>query len=59
MLKNVSVLIVVVFMTFGSGCSTYNSFVPDWATINVSSDETKSSETSKENGKWWNPFTWF
>jgi hypothetical protein len=58
-LKKISILIVVAFMTLGSGCSTYNSIVPDWASIGTTLNETKTSEDSSESGSWWNPFSWF
>ena len=44
MLKKISILLVVTFMTLGSGCSTYNSIVPDWASIGSSSSEATTSE---------------
>ncbi|MDC0093659.1 hypothetical protein OAR00_01445 [Alphaproteobacteria bacterium] len=59
MIKNISILLVITFMALGSGCSTYNSIVPDWASIGLSSSEVKTSETKNENGLWWNPFSWF
>ena len=61
MIKKISVLLVVTFMMFGSGCSTYNSFVPDWATIGSSSvsDTTKTIEKEDNDWSWWNPFSWF
>ena len=59
MLKKVGVLLVVTFMTLGSGCSTYNSIVPDWASIGSSSSQATTSETKNDSGSWWNPFSWF
>ena len=58
-LKKISILIVVAFMTLGSGCSTYNSFVPDWASIGSSASDTKSSDKNNDSSDWWNPFSWF
>ena len=59
MLKKISILLVVTFMTLGSGCSTYNSIVPDWASIGSSSSQSTTSETNNDSGSWWNPFSWF
>ena len=59
MLKKVSILLVVTFMTLGSGCSTYNSIVPDWASIGSSSSQATTSEINNDSGSWWNPFSWF
>ena len=36
MTKKLAVLIVASFIFMGSGCSTYNSLVPDWAKIGSS-----------------------
>ena len=44
-------------MIFNSGCATYNSIVPDWATIG--STDTKTEKKNNEAVVWWNPFTWF
>ena len=59
MLKKISILLVVTFMTLSSGCSTYNSIVPDWASIGSFSSEVTTSETKSDSGSWWNPFSWF
>ena len=56
MRKKIFVLLIASFMVFGSGCATYNSIVPDWATI--SSTET-NSQNKNDAVVWWNPFTWF
>lgn len=47
-------------MLFSSGCSTYNSIVPNWATIGANT--TSTSEVTKDvddGSSWWNPFSWF
>ena len=36
MTKNISIIITVAFMILSSSCSTYNSLVPDFATIGSS-----------------------
>jgi hypothetical protein len=59
MLNKINILLVVIFMTLGSGCSTYNSIVPDWASIGSPSSEAKTSGTKNDSGSWWNPFSWF
>ena len=59
MLIKVSVLLVVTFMTLGSGCSTYNSIVPDWASIESSSSQATKSEINNDSGSWCNTFSWF
>ena len=59
MLKKVGILLVVSFMTLGSGCSTYNSIVPDWASIVLSSSQATTSEINNDSGSYWNPFSWF
>lgn len=43
-----------------SGCSTYNSIVPEWAQIGSSDTgiETEAN-TDDDNSVWWNPFSWF
>ena len=57
MLKEVGNLLVLTFMTLGSGCSTYNSIVPDWASIGSSSSQATTSEINNDSGSWWNPFS--
>ena len=43
-----------------SGCSTYNSIVPEWAQIGSSGSESESEAiTEDDNSVWWNPFSWF
>ena len=52
-------LVASVF-AFG-GCSTYNSYAPDWAKIGSSSTEAEaeaSGDTTKQKSTWWNPFSW-
>ena len=45
-------------LAFG-GCSTYNSYAPDWAKIGSSDTEAQENSDATENGSaWWNPFTW-
>ena len=34
--KKIIIIILMSFMFLGSGCSTYNSIVPDWAQIGKS-----------------------
>ena len=42
-----------------SGCSTYNSYAPDWAKIGSSVTESEASGDASENEfTWWNPFSW-
>ena len=42
-----------------SGCSTYNSYAPDWAKIGSSgTGAEESSDTTENESKWWNPFSW-
>ena len=43
-----------------SGCSTYNSIVPEWAQIGSSGVESETEvNTDDDNSVWWNPFSWF
>ena len=43
-----------------SGCSTYNSIVPEWAQIGSSGTESENeANTDDDNSVWWNPFSWF
>ena len=43
-----------------SGCSTYNSLVPEWAQIGSSGTESETeANTDDDNSVWWNPFSWF
>ena len=47
-------------MLFSAGCSTYNSFVPNWATIGASSAEANVNKSDdNDDSSWWNPFSWF
>ncbi len=60
MTKKISIFLFVFFMLFSSGCSTYNSIVPNWATIGANT--TSTSEVTKDvddGSSWWNPFSWF
>ena len=60
MIKNLTVLITLSFLLLSSGCSTYNSFVPNWATIGASSTtETTENKKTDNVSSWWNPFSWF
>ena len=59
MFKKISFLIIVTFLTLGSGCSTYNSIVPDWASIGSTSSDTKAKKDSGDSSSWCNPFSWF
>jgi len=59
MFKKISFLIIVAFLTLSSGCSTYNSIVPDWASIGSTSSDTKPTKDSGDSSSWWNPFSWF
>lgn len=36
MFKKFSILLIASFMFMGTGCATYNSYVPDWAKIGSS-----------------------
>ncbi len=36
MIKKFSILLIATFIFVGSGCSTYNSYVPDWGKIGSS-----------------------
>ena len=45
MTKKISIIITIAFMMISTGCSTYNSLVPDFATIGSSS----VSETIENN----------
>ena len=60
MTKKITVLITLSFLLFSSGCSTYNSLVPNWATIGASSSvETTENKKTDTDSSWWNPFSWF
>ena len=60
MIKKLTVLITLSFLLLSSGCSTYNSFVPNWATIGDSSTaETTENKKADNDSSWWNPFSWF
>jgi hypothetical protein len=54
----IKVALIASVVVFG-GCSTYNSYAPDWAKIGSSATETEVSGEASENGStWWNPFSW-
>ena len=54
----IKVALVASVFAFG-GCSTYNSYAPDWAKIGSSSTEAEASGASAEKeSTWWNPFSW-
>ena len=62
-MKKILIILLLIFnISLVTGCSTYNSMVPNWMEIG-SSDETKDNkETTEENeseARWWNPFSWF
>ena len=48
--------IVASFLALG-GCSTYNSYAPDWAKMGGSETETEARTDGAESN-WWNPFSW-
>ena len=61
MTKKISIIITIAFMMISTGCSTYNSLVPDFATIGSSSVSvtTENNKNNSEEASWWNPFSWF
>ena len=60
MTKKICIFVTVTFMLFSAGCSTYNSFVPNWATIGASTAEaTVNKSDDNDDSSWWNPFSWF
>jgi len=61
MTKKISIIITITFMTLSTSCSTYNSLVPDFATIGSSSmsETTENNKDNSEDSSWWNPFSWF
>ena len=48
-------------MMLSTSCSTYNSLVPDFATIGSSSvsEITENNKDNSDVSSWWNPFSWF
>ena len=55
----IKVGLVASVFAFG-GCSTYNSYAPDWAKIGSSVTEEETSGASAESqSTWWNPFSWW
>ena len=61
MTKKISIIITIAFMMISTGCSTYNSLVPDFATIGSSSvsETIENNKNNSEQASWWNPFSWF
>ena len=61
MTKKISIIITIAFMTLSTSCSTYNSLVPDFATIGASSvsGTTENNKDNSDDSSWWNPFSWF
>jgi|TARA_B110000208_G_C11511866_1_gene337300 hypothetical protein len=61
MTKKISIIITIAFMMISTGCSTYNSLVPDFATIGSSSvsETIENNKNNSEEASWWNPFSWF
>ena len=61
MTKKISIIITIAFMTLSTSCSTYNSLVPDFATIGASSvsETTENNKDNSNDSSWWNPFSWF
>jgi len=54
----IKVGLVASVFAFG-GCSTYNSYAPDWAKIGSSSTEAEASgDSAEKESTWWNPFSW-
>ena len=54
----IKVTLLVSVLAFG-GCSTYNSYAPDWAKIGSSGAEVEAnSDTAEAESTWWNPFSW-
>ena len=54
----IKVALLAATLAFG-GCSTYNSYAPDWAKIGSSGIESEASNDATESEfSWWNPFSW-
>ena len=54
----IKVALLTSLMVFG-GCSTYNSYAPNWAKIGSSGAEAEvSNDTTGNQPTWWNPFSW-
>ena len=54
----IKVALVASVFAFG-GCSTYNSYAPDWAKIGSSGTEAEASgDSAEKKSTWWNPFSW-
>jgi hypothetical protein len=52
--------IVASFLALG-GCSTYNTYAPDWAKMGGSETKTEATSEAATDGaesSWWNPFSW-
>ena len=57
--KIIKVALAAYLFTLG-GCSTYNTYAPDWAKIGSSGTQVEANVDSPENeSTWWNPFSWF
>ena len=55
----IKVALLASMLAFG-GCSTYNSYAPDWAKIGSSANEAEATnDASEDEATWWNPFSWF
>ena len=55
----IRVALLASVLAFG-GCSTYNSYAPDWAKIGSSGTEVEATRDATEDEfTWWNPFSWF
>ena len=59
MTKKISIIITIAFMMISTGCTTYNSLVPDFATIGSSSvsETIENNNNNSEEASWWNPFS--
>ena len=54
----IKVALLASVISYG-GCSTYNTYAPDWAKIGSADTKTEASSDATENeSKWWNPFSW-
>ena len=55
----ITAALIASFILIG-GCSTYNSYVPEWAQIGSTEVETEAPAGSEEStSTWWNPFSWW
>ena len=54
----IKVALLSSIVVFG-GCSTYNSYAPDWAKIGSPATEAAASgDATEKESTWWNPFSW-